>query len=119
MIETRPIETPLPAKTTADVLRHAALLIEERGWCRADRQSPDGQLCIVGAIELAQFGSVHELGDIDGVPSEQIDPFALPGAMAVEKYLGLEARGTWGWNDAPGRTAAEVIAALRAAADSA
>jgi hypothetical protein len=112
-------EAPPQTKTTRDVLLHAALLIEERGWCRVDRQDADGHLCLVGAIEVAQFGSVYDT-EADWNPSislEQLDPFGLPAVAVVTKHVGAEK--AWHWNDAPGRTAAEVISALRAAADAA
>ena len=99
-IETRPAVVPAEprVKTVADVLRHAALLIEERGWCQVDFERDDGAHCMVGAI------------------------------IAVTRYdgLGVEAHRFMmshgygiGFNDASGRTASEVTAALRAAADAA
>jgi hypothetical protein len=104
-VETRPAPAsiepvgPTP-KTTRDVLLHAALLIEERGWNQGSYQQ-DGRLCLLGAINLAQTGRHDKWNDMEAT-------------LAVRGVLPTSCGD---WNDAPGRTAAEVIAALRAAAD--
>jgi hypothetical protein len=111
-IETRPAETPVPTKTVADVLRHAARIIEERGWYQGyyswglDRNEPDsGPVCALGAIGVAYGGSAGAIDDF---------PFDDPVVGLAHRFMGGEAAY---WNDAQGRTAAEVTAALRSAAD--
>jgi hypothetical protein len=100
---------------TSDVLNRAADLIEERGWsqgsgwCLGGRDS-GGALCLEGGIRVAaqEFdihqAAIHVVRDyLTDTRPEAINP----------------ACGTvipFSWNDAYGRTAAEVIEVLRATA---
>ena len=110
-VETRPVEVPAREKSVADVLRHAARIIEERGWCQGYFGTSSGPVCALGAVYAA--------GNGDPIPTyttqrqwEAID--------ALRDYLDvLMIPDISHWNDMQGRTAAEVIAALRAAADEA
>jgi hypothetical protein len=106
-----PVEAPSREKTTADVLRHAARYLEEFGWVQDDVLDEHGRACAVGAL--------YEVSDHD--------EYVLDAACRrLAPVVGIGS-GTWvmqrvsigRWNDTPGRTAAEVIAALRAAADAA
>lgn len=85
----------------ADTLNRAADLIERDGWCQGLGRDADGSRCAAVALHDAQA-----------------DRLVWRGA-----YRALKARvGTRlvvDWNDTPGRTQAEVVAALRAAADAA
>jgi hypothetical protein len=86
-------------KTVGDVLRHAARYIEEFGWYQG-AASNGLRRCVLGAtyhVEPTGLGddAMYALARTIGTPS-----------IAA-------------WNDEDGRTAAEVIAALRAAADEA
>jgi len=106
MIDTivAPVATPpaAPAKTVRDVLLHAALLIEERGWCQGLYEAPDGRLCAIGALSVASGGDADIY--VGGAADEAL------ARIVCTAYIPH-------WNDATGRTAAEVIAALRAAAE--
>jgi hypothetical protein len=106
---------------TSDVLNKAADLIEERGWQNADHSvgddpwggGADGStpLCLEGGI-LAALGlsTGKEL-----IPPIGFTRCASYRAVADHLY-GDPARMVFTWNDAPGRTAAEVIEVLRACA---
>jgi hypothetical protein len=87
------------------VLTRAADLLEERGWCQGELTNDQGQHCALGAIvevaggesavrEHLQFyrGILPRIEDIIGEPDLLL------------------------WNDESGRTPAEVVAVLRAAA---
>ena len=111
---------------TSEVLDTAADLIEERGWLQGpggwDGYVADNQrLCLEGGIMAAlgitdeRPGSLYGSGEV------------CPAYAAVASYLdkperpGLSAEipndsWLWHWNDSEGRTAAEVIEVLRAAA---
>lgn len=85
----------------SEVLNRAADGLERDGWMSPDRCT-DGP-----APTCAQLA----IGRVDGVV----------GGMAAERALlshigGSTVGDIWRWNDAPERTAAEVIEALRAAA---
>lgn len=85
-----------------EVLRRAADIIERRGWCQNDYQ--DGAaVCILGALRLAITGNTDNHSDRVHNPAERL-----------AKNLG---QAPWVWNDEPGRTKEEVIAALRSAAE--
>ncbi len=43
--------------TTADVLRRAADVIEERGWTRGQMEDRNGRVCAVGALRVVCLGS--------------------------------------------------------------
>ena len=92
-------------KTVAEVLEAAASLIEPEGrWARGVYEEPkDGEcaFCMVGA-------SLNVLG-ISYLDQEA--PSFGPGILGFKTWTqAME------WNDAPGRTQAEVVAKLREAA---
>lgn len=82
----------------------AADYIEQHGWCQKVLQDMDGKVCLLGALSF---------GGADGMCSVRL-------VEQVGRYLkrkGLTKRGTAVvWNDKPGRTKEEVVAALRGAA---
>jgi len=96
------------------VLMDAIRLIRERGWTRFQMCDSSGRLCIHGALRAAAYG----------------DPYGGVGALQAPEYsaacaaIGRVLRAPRGrlnhaeWNNAPGRTAAEVISALEGAARS-
>lgn len=86
-----------------ETLRKAAALIQKRGWCQRVREDEDGCLCVLGAIAVAAHGYAEETVDED---------LSEP----VRALLPDPAERIWHWNDAPGRTAGEVIALLEKAA---
>ena len=110
------VEAPVvpQTKTYPDVLRHAALIIEERGWHQGHYISGDGKVCALGAIVLALGGSFDATG---GPKYKSFTDYAQASEM-VSDYLtgGGPIYGVADWNDRQGRTAAQVTAALRAAA---
>lgn len=116
-VETRTIvEVPAREKTPADVLRHVARIIEERGWCQVSSEDSTGRVCIIGGIETAVFGRVGDTKD----PNDSLWlDHKWPLVNAVRDHLDsfLDVPSTWVYNDETGRTASEVTAALRSAAD--
>jgi hypothetical protein len=81
---------------TSDVLRKAGDVLRERGWCAGYMAGPKGGHCAYGAIAVANAST----------------PYAQnPGDVELESVVG----DVLGFNDAPGRTAAEVMYALDAA----
>lgn len=89
-------------------LRAAAEVLRRDGWTRGFYTDPEtGAHCAVGAIRSA----------ISMTDSAPMTPALNERWDALEVVLNGE--GATFWNDAPGRTADEVIAALEAAADAA
>lgn len=88
--------------TARDVLLAAAVRIEVRGHCQGASER-DGRCCVVGAFDRATGDAALHRKACDKL-SGYLD---LPGPSMPAVVA---------WNDAPGRTAAEVIAALRGAA---
>lgn len=109
-IRTEPVAEPR-TKTVADVLRHAALVIEEVGWSDFEPLCEDGRRCAGGAISFVAVGGNWEADD----------PLVDAAATALMQYLGKESHGhpmggVARWND--GHESGEaVVTALRAAAD--
>lgn len=93
----------------AEILERAAQILEERGWTqgRYGADSIDiitaGPHCAIGAIATAY-------GDSDKYLRSEAE-------LVLAEFLGLEYGDVEPWNDEEGRTAGEVIAALRAAAE--
>ena len=101
------VETQVPVeRTDADILLNAARIIEEFGWCQGTWTDGAGHLCLEGAVRVA-------LGDRPN-STKFTDAFTFVRVLGrVERVVGTRpAR----WNDTPGRTQAQVVAALRAAA---
>lgn len=90
--------------TVADILTQAADLLEERGWCQNRAEDRDGHFCAVGALDAA-LGVVEPYLTLGGLFSEAV--------RALRAHIGTS---VVCWNDAPGRTADEVIGLLRRAA---
>jgi hypothetical protein len=90
------IMVTLTTPSTADVLNQAADYLEQHGWIQGGLGTPDGPRCVAGAIGGLERGRFCEAW------------------LAFTRYLKPEHPATW--NDAPGRTKGEVVAALRAAA---
>ena len=85
------------------VLMRAAAIVAER-WCQGELGDPGGVRCAIGAIIEAAGGD---------------STFASPSFIvhrAIMRLYHVVGRGVEGWNDAPSRKAAEVSAAMRAAA---
>lgn len=111
--------------TTADVLRGARGLLVADGWGQGAYRSPDGRLCLVGALRRAAGCVV--LDDPNSattapayVLSAAEDVLAAP-LRAARVGRGWDWDGEWlaveeigPWNDLPGRTVVEVLAHLDA-----
>jgi hypothetical protein len=75
----------------------AADYIEEKGWQRCSLGLPGGPRCVLGALTSVE----HEAGGITN------------SAFYFARFLGRTVSAIGGWNDAPGRTQAEVVETLR------
>ncbi|MEH1011718.1 DUF6197 family protein [Micromonospora sp. CPCC 206060] len=117
--------------TPADTLRFAALYIERHGWHQGDYHPTTGNpfppACAAAAIGIAVAGHrVTHVRDLD--PDTCRDYLAAFNAL-VDYLDDINPSIVWddpgisehvspySWNDAPDRTAAQVTATLRAAAD--
>jgi hypothetical protein len=89
--------------TARTVLLNAAELIRTRGWCQDRAVTPDGRLCLIGALVVAnsRVSVAAMIGSSYPLAHEALNRLRC----AVLQSPGR-------WNDAPGRTAAEVIALL-------
>lgn len=105
----------MSAASVPRVLRLAAALIERDGWCQGTYIAMDGRCCAVGALVQAGDGVVDpDIFDAGPVEMARIHS-AFDAAM---KFIGRRAVSDLvDWNDEPDRTEAEVLAALRGAAD--
>lgn len=109
---TRPVESAPAPKTPADLLRHAAMILEETGWCRRVHVDEAGRRCLAGAIHAAngQFGN-----------HPGWDDHSLKAIGFVRRVLENTGQEWWllpaHWNDMCARDGAEVIGVLRAAAN--
>lgn len=95
-------QSPVVEVSVADVLTRAADLLEEFGWRQGDYGSKrEGTFCMLGAVDAA-CGDLGANFHNDGV--------------CLALYKSFEDASVVKWNDAPGRTKAEVVAKLRDAA---
>lgn len=107
---------PIKNPTTVDVpqlsperrlLWEAARLIEERGHARGALVTSDGRMCALGALNCAATGD----------PRDTLKRSNVPGYAKAFNAIRARAGGSIvSWNNAPERTASEVIQALRDAA---
>jgi len=108
-LDTEKYKEPAAAPEQDKVLLDAADIIERRGWHRGSYESGYGAVCALGAINIAANGAALKFG-----------PSSNDAVVRMTHYLvqtGYE-DGVHSWNDQPGRTKEEVVAALRAAAAS-
>jgi hypothetical protein len=89
-------------RRVAQKLRAAADLLATGGWVQCVTYSLDRH-CMVGAIAAT--------------PDTQDDQLYPVAVKAVSEHLGIAGHHLARWNDQPGRTAEQVIAALRETAD--
>lgn len=91
----------LEIDSVGTVLLKAAAYIEEHGWCQNSLITDDGKVCAMGAIHMICGGGLLPCPTFYAA-KERLE-------QCTESLLSK-------WNDTPGRTKEEVIAALRAAA---
>lgn len=108
-----PVATP---PTKRDVLHRAADLIEEFEHCKGDfARNSRGHGVWWHSSDVVAFcalGAIHRAHDDFGFdPDESIFAYSRPLARLVPEGHIKD------WNDAPGRTRAEVVARLREAAE--
>jgi hypothetical protein len=110
--EARAVEAKEPWRVA---LLKAADLIEEWGHSTFYLRDDAGRMCLHGAINAAVTGNPFRPNDGRGHHC----PVAAAAHEAIGNFLGSprlnDYRGA-DWNNAPGRTKDEVVAALRAAA---
>lgn len=101
-VETEVVTTPV---TTRDVLLRAAYDIEMHGWFKLGKEAKSFRAtpgvpsrCVLSAILMA---------------AETYGTDFLPSLLRFEAYVGARPHT---WNDAPGRTQKDVVAALSQAA---
>ncbi len=133
MHPTHPCPAPAEMTTPADILRGAARYLEVHGWTQHSYYAPDNTTafpaaCVSGAIGMAAYGHT-----VDNPHDEKADPGVRDYRRALDALIdhldltetALDPDGLlvfdftdpFTWNDTPGRTAAEVVTALRHAAD--
>jgi hypothetical protein len=111
--------------TVPEVLQRAADLIDQRGHAKGDYIDANGCLCARGAIYAAVgIEPTTDVANIRHWPTYNRSRFALAVAAgkALESHIGTDQSPldpVVRWNDAPERTAAEVSAAFRSAAEAA
>lgn len=116
--------------TVATDLRNAALVIEHAGWTQgSDVDWETGGVCAVGSLNLAtrfKLARICEVGHHDApslwtqqTTSAYGQAETLRRAKAAEKWLERFTDGglITEWNDEEGRSAVEVTALMREAAD--
>jgi hypothetical protein len=117
VVEREVIAPTAPAVTEADLLSRTADLLEEFGWVQGDiAQDEEGascgsdrgvSFCVGGAYlrALQDLGVFADTSHLDW--NEDLEPLRV--ALRHEEHVQH-------WNDAKGRTKAEVVGALREAA---
>ena len=100
------------------LLRRAAELLEDRGWQKGITYNPStGAFDVEGALCFTAGAKASAM--IDGGAIESLVPNAKSAAVWVawETLSWAVGRDPIAWQDSPGRTATEVIEALRSAAE--
>ena len=111
LLENRSATRPEPEL----VLNRAADLVELRGWHQGDfHEETSGRVCAAGAIRVAAGGVPYESCEQASSAERAFADCLAAHGLAKPGHCPIEVIGQW--NDAEGRTAAEVVATLRAAA---
>lgn len=106
---------------TAKLLRKAAQVLRERGWCQGDYVDDKGCLCVYGAcivasgIEAKPANSIKRFEDWAIVRKAE-DLVAEPLRKAAGVDDSFSRTSVNDWNDDPARTVDEVLDALERAA---
>lgn len=91
------------------LLLAAASILEHEGWCQSELAAEDGSFCLHGALQEAAF----RLSAADG-DRLRWERAGIEAQTSVRSQVGGYHLAHW--NDEPGRTAGEVVAAMRQAA---
>lgn len=106
--------------TTAAFLEAAADLIEREGWTKgvSSRYAEDNKTvlgrCALGALESVRK-SLQAQYEVDSLDYRYFAMLHVHAARALKDEIGVPLIGEW--NDAEGRTAEEVVATMRTAAE--
>jgi hypothetical protein len=102
--------------TTREVLLAAADHIERFGWQQRYFGTPGKPCCLLGAISVAAGNRAggHAVNSSSADAERAADRRIMQYLRSTHRAIDLVT-----WNDSPGRTAEEVIAALRGAAEEA
>ncbi len=115
------VEVPVQEDEVCQVLRRAADVLRCAGHLKNALyvESPvAGPVCAMGAINRADHGSAkYGFGEMSQTAARALSEF-----LGLEPWASADKEWRWSetvasWNNAPERTAAEVIAALEGAAD--
>ena len=90
----------------SEIIRRAITIIEERGWCQGSFSNAKGQVCMVGAINLAMIHSTEHCDIVFDVARANIIARLGNRLGCVPAYF----------NDQSDTTKEQVIAALEEAA---
>lgn len=96
----------------SQLLLKTAEVIEERGWTQGKYIDADGCVCVYGAMHVAQGRAPLDAGTSN--PAEAHARLALLRTLHLPNSFVVDPLAAW--NDAPERTAVEVVTALRTAA---
>ena len=96
----------------SDVLRRAAGVLDERGWCQNNNENADGTVCALGAINVAITGDPDPEAwlPLDKLLFENVCHVLVQAAGIKDVFITR-------WNDREGRTVDEVKAAMVTAAE--
>lgn len=97
------------------ILLDAAERLETHGWTQGVSQDKDGRCCAVGAISAVIYKNYDNFLGYTTNPKHHtaiIQEVFKPIHAILGEYMIIP------WNDTPGRTADEVIAMIRKAAES-
>lgn len=117
------IRTREPVETKPDdvvaTLRRAARLIRDFGLAKRTQEDDEGRVCFHGAISKAATGSSRACDRPLAAEAQKVAAEFLlkSGAKGIHRMETAYKYSCVNWNNAPERTASEVIAALEGAAD--
>jgi hypothetical protein len=106
----------MAVETISDLAVAAVQVLIERDWCRGQFSDSDGKVCLLGAINMAAYGSAEPHDDADNYGTPAVEAIAQAmynmGITTKHEFIGGPAGALYAWNDSPHRKAVEVAAAL-------
>ncbi len=101
--------TAIEPITVSDVIRRAAVGIQECGHAKSALRDKNGGMCALGALVWAVTGNPESISDTGICPQ-----VVAAAHLTLGQHLGVE---VVSWNNHPDRTADEVVGAMIACAE--
>lgn len=107
--------------TVGDLAVATIHVLIERDWCQGVFVMDDGKVCVLGAVNMAAYGSPEPVGNSDDYYTPAVEAIGKAmvdlGIIHDSPWVGGPSASLYVWNDHPKRKVIEVSAALMKVGD--